>query len=81
MADIKFLDKLKTYDKDNVSNKILAKVKPIVTNKDFDPAIILNKNKAAGGMARWCKAIYTYSEALKIVKPKQANLKEQTEKL
>jgi len=29
------------------------------------------KSKVAGGLAKWCKAIYEYAEAWKIVKPKE----------
>ena len=80
MADIKFLDRLKTYPKDNISAAILNKVKPIVTREDFNPEIILGKNKAAGGIAKWCKAMREYAEALKIVKPKEEKLRQMSEK-
>lgn len=35
----------------------------------------------AGGLAKWCKAIYEYAEAWKIVKPKEQKQRELTEKL
>lgn len=80
MADIKFLNNLKSYDKDNIPDSLLNKVKPIVNHPDFDPALITNKNKAAGGMAKWCKALCTYTLALKVIKPKEKTLRETTEK-
>jgi len=70
IADIKFLDRLQSYDKENVPEPILKKVKPIVTANDFDPAVIFNQNRAASTMAKWCIAIRKYAEALKVVRPK-----------
>ena len=35
----------------------------------------------AGGLAKWCEAIYQYAEAWKIVKPKEQKQKELLEKL
>ena len=39
------------------------------------------KSKVAGGLAKWCKAIYQYAEAWKIVKPKEVRQRELIEKL
>lgn len=39
------------------------------------------KSKVAGGLAKWCKAIYMYAEAWKVVKPKEQKQRELTEKL
>lgn len=67
MTDIKFVDRLRNYQKDKVSQAILNKVKPFVTKDEFHPDQVTPKNRAAGGMARWCRAIREYAEALKIV--------------
>jgi dynein heavy chain len=42
---------------------------------------MMNKSKVAGGLAKWCKAIYEYAEAWKIVKPKEQKQKELSDKL
>jgi len=45
-------------------------VKPILSDvKNFDVDQIKNSSKAAGDMAKWCKAIYLYDEAIKKVNP------------
>jgi hypothetical protein len=44
MADTKFLSDLQNYNKENVDQKILNKVKPIVTREDFNPDIVKTKN-------------------------------------
>lgn len=49
----------------------MNKVKPICLLEEFDPAKVITKNKAAGGMAKWCKSVREYAEALKVVRPKE----------
>ena len=80
MSDMKFLEKLKEYDKENIKQNILTKVSKIVLEPDFNPAIIKEKSRAAGGLAKWCKSVREYYLAVKVVKPKQARLAEMTEK-
>lgn len=77
MTDIKFLDKIKNYERDHIPNSILSRVKVIVQNrKDFSVEKIMNSSQAAGGLARWCQAIFRYAEALKVVRPKQQRVEE-----
>jgi dynein heavy chain len=79
MAAGDFLKQLKNYDKENLPEKILARVKPILARPEFNVQQIAEKSRAAGGLARWCKAVKEYSEAIKIVKPKEENLRIMTE--
>jgi len=68
MADINFLKNLKQYDKDKIDPKIIEKVKKIVLDKvNFNVEKIMLSNRAAGGLAKWCLAVYRYSETLKKV--------------
>lgn len=77
MADIKFLDRLKTYDKTDINQGIIKKVKDIVTDKqNFSIDKITKSSQAAGGLARWCQAVFKYSEAMKIVVPLQQQVAE-----
>lgn len=46
----------------------------------FNLEKITQSNRAAGGLARWCVALYRYAETLKIVQPIEANVKWMTEK-
>ena len=79
MTDIKFLDRLKKYDKDNIASDVLRSVGNMVTNKQtFNIERITQANRAAGGLAKWCFALYKYSEALKIVRPKKQKVEEMT---
>lgn len=81
LADIKFLEKLKTYDRDSVPDRILKKVKELTKNPDFNIERMVKASKAAGGLAKWCKAIREYAESLLIVRPLLAQQAKMTEKL
>lgn len=73
MSDIKFLEKLKKYEKDNIPQDILNAVSKLGVNNTeiFNTTRIALSNRAAGGLAKWCQALFKYAEALKVVKPKQ----------
>ena len=81
MTDIKFLDKLKKYEKDNIPQPILDAVNKLGVNNPevFNTARIAASDRAAGGLAKWCQALYRYAEALKVVKPKRAKVAKMTE--
>ena len=71
----KVLQKMKDFDKDNVPVEIIEKMTPLLTLDAFKDAALKNAGKAAIGIGSWCKAIIEYDNAMKIVKPKQAELK------
>lgn len=74
MMDLNFLDKLKTYDKNNISDKILKKLRTYTTRPDFDPQLVGQKNKASKSLCMWCKAIDNYAKIAKEVEPKKRKL-------
>jgi dynein heavy chain len=71
LADIKFLDRLRSFDRDNIPEKVLEKVRALTRSADFAPERMLRASKAAAGLAKWCKAIREYGEAILIVRPLQ----------
>jgi len=71
----KVLQKMKDYDKDNVDQGLVDKMKPILTTAGFSDETLKKAGKAALGIGSWVKAIIEYDQAMKIVKPKQAELK------
>jgi dynein heavy chain, axonemal len=66
---------MKDYDKDNVPPELVAKVNPILTSEDYTEAKMKQTSVAALGISNWTKAIVEYDEAMKVVKPKQIELK------
>jgi dynein heavy chain len=69
-----FINQLKTYDKDNIKEALLKKLKKYTKNPAFEPASIAKKSKAAESLCLWACALDNYSEVMKVIKPKQAAL-------
>ena len=69
-----FINMLKGFNKDNIKEAKLKKLKKYTTDPKFNPALIEKKSQAGKSICLWCKAIDNYSEVLKIIKPKQEAL-------
>jgi dynein heavy chain len=74
MGDKSFKDKLKNYEVENISSRTLANVRKIINKKDFDPAIIIKKAKAAACLAQWCIAMESYAVIRTKVRPLEEEL-------
>ena len=71
----KVLQGMKDFDKDNVDPGLVEKMTPLLLLDSFKDSALKNAGKAALGIGSWVKAIIEYDNAMKIVKPKQAELK------
>lgn len=77
LNDIKFLDSLIKFDKDNVQVSIIKKLQDrILSNEFFDPDKMKNVSSAAEGLCKWVLAIVQYDKVAKIVAPKRIALKD-----
>jgi dynein heavy chain len=75
MSDMKFLDSLRTYDKDNINVNIMKTIRSkYMENPEFDPEKIKNASSAAEGLCRWVRAMECYDRVAKVVAPKKAAL-------
>ena len=75
LGDMKFLESLKEYDKDNIPSQIMAKIRQkFIPNPDFDPAIIKNVSSACEGLCKWVRALDVYDSVAKVVAPKRQSL-------
>ena len=82
MNDSKFLENLKTYDKDNIKPKIIGKIrKTYSSHENFTPEKAANASKAAAGLCKWVLAMEAYDRVAKVVAPKKAMLKKSEEEL
>ncbi|GMI05338.1 hypothetical protein TrVE_jg1168 [Triparma verrucosa] len=70
-----FLAQVKGYDKNNVKDSVISKVKKYVNRPDFTPEAITGVSSAAGALCTWCHAIFLYANVAKEVAPKRARLK------
>ncbi|XP_025109931.1 dynein heavy chain 3, axonemal-like isoform X5 [Pomacea canaliculata] len=77
LGDLKFLEKLKEYDKDNIAPAVMKRIREkYMTNPEFDPAIIAKASTACEGLCRWVRAMDVYDRVAKIVAPKKEKLAE-----
>jgi dynein heavy chain len=75
LSDMKFLDSLKTYDKDNIPTAIMKIIRgQYVPNPDFDPEKIKTASSAAEGLCRWVRAMEIYDRVAKVIGPKKEAL-------
>ena len=67
------------YQKDTIPPEMIEVLKPILEDPNYQEEVLVKASVAANGLSKWVKAIVQYDEAMKIVKPKQAQLKEAKE--
>ncbi|KAJ3159379.1 Dynein heavy chain 1, axonemal [Geranomyces michiganensis] len=77
----KFLDGLINFDKDNISEATIQKIKPYIDSPDFQVSVISRVSKAATSMCGWVRAMEKYYYVSRSVEPKRARLKEAQESL
>ncbi|RKO94242.1 dynein heavy chain and region D6 of dynein motor-domain-containing protein [Blyttiomyces helicus] len=75
MSDMKFLENLKSYDKDNIPVAVMKVIRSkYMDNPEFDPEKIKNASSAAEGLCRWVRAMEMYDRVAKVVAPKKEAL-------
>ncbi|XP_033628553.1 dynein heavy chain 7, axonemal-like isoform X2 [Asterias rubens] len=76
LGDMKFLQSLHDYDKDNIQPSIIKVIRSkYITNPDFVPDKIRNASTAAEGLCKWVRAMDSYDKVAKVVAPKKLALK------
>lgn len=82
LGDLKFLESLKTYDKDNIPPVVMKRIRErFIDHPDFQPAVIKNVSSACEGLCKWVRAMEVYDRVAKVVAPKRERLKEAEGKL
>ncbi|XP_068632055.1 dynein axonemal heavy chain 3 [Battus philenor] len=77
LGDMKFLESLKNYDKDNIPPAIMKKIRDkYIPDREFDPVVISKVSSACEGLCRWVRAMDVYDRVIKVVAPKKAALAE-----
>ena len=77
LGDMKFLESLKEYDKDNIPLQVINKIRrDYISNPEFVPSLIKKVSSACEGLCKWVIAISDYDGVFKIIAPKQASLLE-----
>ncbi|XP_031243962.1 dynein heavy chain 3, axonemal [Mastomys coucha] len=82
LGDLKFLESLKTYDKENIPSVIMKRIRErFIDHPDFQPAVIKNVSSACEGLCKWVRAMEVYDRVAKVVAPKRERLREAEGKL
>lgn len=76
-----FLNSLINYQKDSMSDALVAKVKPLMEKEEMSEKRVANASGALVAVRVWVEAMIKYHEVLKIVNPKRAIVKEMGDKL
>ncbi|KAJ3227682.1 Dynein heavy chain 7, axonemal [Clydaea vesicula] len=75
LSDMKFLENLKLYDKDNIAPAIMKVIRAkYMDNPEFDPEKVKSASSAAEGLCRWVRALECYDRVAKVVAPKKEEL-------
>ncbi|XP_055840841.1 dynein axonemal heavy chain 3 isoform X1 [Episyrphus balteatus] len=77
LGDMKFLESLKTFDKDNIPPPIIKRIREkYISDRDFIPEKIKSASTACEGLCHWVRAMDVYDKVAKIVAPKKLALAE-----
>lgn len=68
------LQRLQNYDKDNIPERLIAAVAPLVQSEDFTPKKIAGASQACAAMCQWTHAMVKYQEVSKKVAPLRQRL-------
>ncbi|XP_031357040.1 dynein heavy chain 6, axonemal isoform X2 [Photinus pyralis] len=74
MGDVNFLKRLQEYNKDNIPDSLLKKLKVYIDNVDFIPEKVAKVSAACKSLCMWVRAIDTYAKVYKVVEPKRRRL-------
>jgi dynein heavy chain len=81
LGDPKFLQRLYDFDKDAISDEVIEKLQPVITDPGFAPELVKKASEAAKGLSLWVGAMVKYQRVSKIVGPKKAQLEAATKEL
>lgn len=77
----KFLNDMINYDKDNIPDQLIQKIRPMMDREELSEAKVKNASGALVAVRIWILAMCTYHEVLKEVNPKRAIAAEMGAKL
>ena len=71
LGDGKFLQRLMDYDKDNISDSLVKKLKVYIQNPNFVPESVEKVSKSCRSMCMWVRAMDLYARVFRTVEPKK----------
>jgi len=74
LSDTRLIERMVNFDKDNIPEAVIAKVRPLYENPEFEPDKIKKASLAAMGICKWVRAMVVYDKVAKEVGPKKLKL-------
>ncbi|XP_043248669.1 dynein axonemal heavy chain 6 [Colletes gigas] len=74
LGDMRFLDRLIAYPKDDISDKLLQKLQEYVKHPEFRPDLVARQSKACRSLCIWVRAMDGYAKIYRVVEPKRQRL-------
>ena len=74
LADTNFINQLKDYDKENMSDRVLKKIGTYVSKSEFKPDTVGRVSFAAKSLCMWVRAMEVYGRVYRVVEPKKKKL-------
>eukprot|EP00730_Choanoeca_flexa_P002353 TRINITY_DN11019_c0_g1_i1.p1 TRINITY_DN11019_c0_g1~~TRINITY_DN11019_c0_g1_i1.p1 ORF type:complete len:1435 (+),score=328.02 TRINITY_DN11019_c0_g1_i1:91-4305(+) len=74
LGDTNFIKQLIDFDKNNMSDKVLKKIRTYVVKPEFDPDVVGRVSNAARSLCMWVRAMDVYGRIFKVVEPKRQAL-------
>ncbi|KAJ8609535.1 hypothetical protein CTAYLR_006023, partial [Chrysophaeum taylorii] len=81
LGDSDFLNKLKTYDKDNIKDSVIKKIQKYITDQNMQVDVVTKVSQAAKGLCMWIHAMNVYHKVAKEVAPKRERVNAMNEQL
>jgi dynein heavy chain, axonemal len=81
LSEANFIQQIKSFDKDNISQSTTNKIRKYIENPQFKPEEVRKVSGAASALCSWVHAIFLYASVAREVAPKRQRLKEATESL
>lgn len=69
-----FLKRLYEYEKDNIPDATLKKLRKYIENPKFEPDVVEKVSKAAKSLCMWVRAVDLYARVFRTVEPKKQRL-------
>ncbi|XP_012280984.2 dynein heavy chain 2, axonemal [Orussus abietinus] len=76
LGDVNFLNTLRDFDKDHISDKTLKTISKYTSNPEFDPVKVGLVSIAAKSLCMWVIAIEQYGKLYRIIAPKRERLEQ-----
>ena len=81
LGDSKLIERLESFDKDNIPVKVIEEINKYYDEPDFIPEVVEKVSLACRSLCLWCRAMKVYNDVAKVVEPKRKLVAEATQSL